>query len=93
MLNKLLALKELGFQFICRDKDGELYVFENEPLKLMESGFDYWVCRADSCYIELPKTWFEYITWKVSRATFINDMIVDILDEEHISNPDITEVN
>lgn len=83
------------YKYIARDRDGRLFLFNNEPSKNEESG--EWIyftnCPVLGDYGDLnecinPNKVFPHISWKDKKATLIEDILNDkqpsILDEVEI---------
>lgn len=83
------------YKYIARDRDGRLFLFNNEPSKNEESG--EWIyftnCPVLGDYGDLnecinPNKVFPHISWKDKKATLIEDILNDkqpsILDEAEI---------
>lgn len=83
------------YKYIARDRDGRLFLFNNEPSKSEEGG--QWIyftnCPVLGDYGDLnecinPNKVFPHISWKDKKATLIEDILNDkqpsILDEVEI---------
>lgn len=57
------ALKALGYKYIARDKDGDLFAYEIEPRK----GHLWWYADKDGRECELDKEAFKLIKWEDSK--------------------------
>ena len=91
----LASFFKKSYKYIARDRDGLLFLFNNEPSKNEESG--QWVCFTSypglGNYGDLnkcinPNSVFPHISWKDKKATLIEDILNDkqpfILDEAEI---------
>lgn len=91
----LASFFKKSYKYIARDRDGLLFLFNNEPSKNEESG--QWVCFTSypglGNYGDLnecinPNSVFPHISWKDKKATLIEDILNDkqssILDEVEI---------
>lgn len=91
----LASFFKKSYKYIARDRDGLLFLFNNEPSKNKESGkwiyFTSYPGYGD--YGDLnkcinPNSVFLHISWKDKKATLIEDILNDkqpsILDEAEI---------
>lgn len=67
--DKLKALLLLGFSWIARDKDGEIYAYDSIPFK----GDADWFNRGDN--IRLKKLDLPFIKWEESAPRSIEDLL------------------
>lgn len=86
----LASFFKKSYKYIARDRNGMLYLFDNDPSKNEESG--EWVYFIGN-YGDLnkcinPNSVFPHISWKDKKATLIEDILNDkqpsILDEAEI---------
>ena len=91
----LASFFQKSYKYIARDRDGMLFLFNNEPSKNEESGeWGYFTnCPVLGDYGDLneyinPNKVFPHISWKDKKATLIEDILNDkqpsILDEAEI---------
>ena len=86
----LASFFKKSYKYIARDRNGMLYLFDNDPSKNEESG--EWVYFIGN-YGDLnkcinPNSVFPHISWKDKKATLIEEILNDkqpsILDEVEI---------
>lgn len=90
----LASFFQKSYKYIARDRDGMLFLFNNEPSKNEESGeWVYFTSCGLGNYGDLnkcinPNSVFPHISWKDKKATLIEDILNDkqpsILDEAEI---------
>ena len=86
----LASFFKKSYKYIARDRDGMLFLFDNDPSKNEESG--EWVYFMGNCgdlnECINPNSVFPHISWKDKKATLIEDILNDkqpsILDEVEI---------
>ena len=64
----LKALKLLGFNFLARDENNDLYAYSKKPFIL---SFIYWVTGDDE-YVKVNSDAFTFIKWTDKEPTKIN---------------------
>lgn len=64
----LKALKVLGFSWIGRDENGELYAYDSKPIK---NTFSYVL----DGWLHLDKDLFSFISWEDEEATNVDELL------------------
>lgn len=75
-IEKAKQIKFDGYNWIARDKDGEICAFEVKPYRyaLDSAACDMWENQEDTAWITVNKSYFEPITWK-SEPVCLDDII------------------
>lgn len=67
----LKALKTLGFNWIARDKDDDLYAYNTKPKKLIYS----WSIGSSATLLDFLTVEFDFIKWSDDEPTNIDELL------------------
>lgn len=69
----VLQMLEKQYQWIARDEDGSLYVYEEKPYKSIKE--KYWLSPYDSCELSAFEHHFQFVQYEDDEPWLIKDII------------------
>lgn len=67
----ILTNVDKAYQWIARDKNGSLFIYDEEPNK----EYSYWKCDGDNFELAVFEHLFEFIKWEDEEPYLISDLL------------------